>query len=65
MGKARVEFLDGEERQKAIDNVIMARYEETRNFDYNRDVVKRTAVGKLTVLEITAKANPVRGGADV
>ncbi len=65
MGKAKVEFLEGEQKQKAIDEVIMARYEETRNFDYNRDVVKRTAVGKLTVLEITAKANPVRGGADV
>ena len=65
MGKCKVEFLDGEDRQSAIDNIIMARYEATKNFDYNREVVKRTAVGKLTVLELSAKANPIKGGTDV
>lgn len=65
MGKCRVEFLDGEARQSAIDDVIMARHEETKHFDYNREVVKRTAVAKLTVLELSAKVNPIRGGADV
>lgn len=65
MGKCKVDFLEGEEKQRAIDNVIMARYEETRNFEYNKDSVKRTAVARLTVLELTAKVNPVRGGADV
>lgn len=64
MGKCEVEFLDGEEKQLAIDNIIMARHEETKNFDYNRDVVKRTAVAKLTVKEISAKVNPISGGAD-
>ncbi len=57
MGKAKAEFLFGEERQAAIDNIIMERYEETRNFEYNKAVINRTAVAKLTVLEITAKAN--------
>lgn len=65
MGKVDVEFLEGDEKQRAIDDVIMARYEETRNFEYNKNVVSRTAVAKLTVTEITAKENPVRGGADV
>lgn len=57
MGKAKVEFLDGEQKQSALDDIIMARYEETRNFDYNRNAVARTAVAKLTVTEMTAKAN--------
>ena len=65
MGRGRVEFLDGDEKQHAIDDIIMARHEETRNFDYNRDAVARTAIGKLTVLELTAKENPIRGGADL
>lgn len=65
MGKCKVEFLEDDEKQSAIDNVIMARYEETKSFDYNRETVKRTAVAKLTVMEITAKVNPVRGGADI
>lgn len=65
MGKATAEFLEEEEKQRAIDEIIMARHEETRNFEYDRNDVKRTAVVKLKVLEITAKWNPVRGGADL
>lgn len=65
MGKCKVEFLQGEEKQRAIDEIIMARYEATKNFDYNRETVARTAVAKLTVIEFTAKVNPVRGGADL
>lgn len=65
MGKCKAEFLEGEEKQRAIDNIIMARHEETKSFDYNRDVVPRTAVIKLSVTEISAKVNPLRGGADV
>ncbi|MDO4962470.1 MAG: pyridoxamine 5'-phosphate oxidase family protein [Eubacteriales bacterium] len=65
MGTCRAEFLDGEARQKAIDEVIMARHEETRHFEYNKAAVNVTAVVKLTVLELSAKVNPVRGGADV
>lgn len=65
MGKCKVQFLEDDEKQDAIDNIIMARYEETKNFDYNKDKVQRTAVAKLTVIEISAKVNPLRGGADV
>ena len=64
MGTANITFLDGEEKQKAIDNIIMNRYEETRNFDYNRKMVAVTMVAKLTAIDLTAKVNPVGGGAD-
>ena len=65
MGKATVTFLEGEERQQIMDKVIMQRYEETKNFDYNRSVVARTAVAKLTVTELTGKSNMVAGEADL
>lgn len=65
MGKAEVKLLEGDDRQRAIDDVIMARYEATRDFEYNKAVVSRTAVVRLEVTELTAKVNPVKGGADV
>lgn len=65
MGKATAIFLEGKEREKAIDDIIMARYEETKNFDYNRAAVKHTAVIRLAVTELTAKANLLNGGADI
>lgn len=64
MGTADITFLDGEEKQAAIDDIIMARYEQTRSFEYNKAAVARTAVARLAVKEITAKVNPVSGGAD-
>lgn len=60
MGKATAEFLLGDEKQSAIDNIIMARHEETKHFEYNKSVVARTAVVKLIVTEMSAKVNPVR-----
>lgn len=65
MGKADVEFLDGEERKRAIDEVIMARHEKTKNFEYNRSAVAHTAVAKLTVTELSGKSNPLHGKADL
>ncbi len=64
MGTAEITFLEGEEKQSAIDDIIMNRYDETRNFDYNKSAVSRTAVARLTVLDWTAKINPIKGGAD-
>lgn len=57
MGKASADFLEGEEKQHAIDDVLMARYEATRDFEYNKALVPHTAVIKLTVTELTAKEN--------
>ena len=59
MGTAAIEFLEGQEKQHAMDAYIMNRYEETRAFEYDRRVLEHTAVAKLTVLELTAKVNPV------
>lgn len=64
MGKAEAEFLEGEEKQYAIDHIIMARHEETKNFAYNKSAAARTAVVKLRVTELTAKQNLPGGGAD-
>lgn len=60
MGKASVRFLEGEEKQRAMDAVLMARYEATRNFAYQKAAMPKTAVAKLTVIEMTAKENPPR-----
>lgn len=65
MGKCKIKFIEGEEKQRVIDEIIMARYDETRNFEYNKAAVPRTAIAKLTVIEMTAKVNPLRGGADM
>lgn len=65
MGKAVAHFLDGEARQRAIDEVIMARHEETKNFQYNKAMVDKTAVIRLDVIEMTAKVNPLAGRADI
>lgn len=59
MGKAETSFLNGQEKQNAIDNIIMARHKETKNFKYDHNAIAHTAVVKLTVTEITAKANPI------
>lgn len=63
MGKANIEFIEGDDKFKALD-IIMARDDRTRNFEYNKAVVPRTAVIKLTVTEYTGKANPAPGKAD-
>ena len=64
MGTASITFLDGDEKQSAVENIILNRYDQTRNFDYNRAALDRTAVARLTVTELTAKVNPVCGGTD-
>lgn len=57
MGRAEIVFLEGEEKERAMSEVIMARYELTKNFDYDRSALEHTAVAMLKVTEITAKAN--------
>ena len=64
MGRATIAFLEGEEKQSAVENIILNRYDQTRNFGYNRAALDRTAVARLTVTELTAKVNPVCGGTD-
>lgn len=57
MGRAKLEFLEGEEKKKGLD-IIMARDESTRGMDYDLSPLPRTAVVKLTVTEYSGKANP-------
>ena len=64
MGKATISFLENEAKERAVDSIIMNRYEITRGFVYNKSTLNRTAVARLAVTEITAKANLVPGGAD-
>lgn len=64
MGQASVTFLEGAEKERIMDTVLMARHAQTAHFDYNRAALARTAVAKLTVLSLTAKANLPGGGAD-
>lgn len=59
MGKAEVKFLEGFEKLTELDD-IMARYEKTRNFDYNKNSFNNASITKLNITEISAKANPVR-----
>lgn len=63
MGKANIEFLEGDDKFKALD-IIMNRDDRTRNFEYNKAVVPRTTVIKLTVTEYSGKANPIGSNAD-
>lgn len=64
MGQASVTFLEGAEKERIMDTVLMACHAQTAHFDYNRAALARTAVAKLTVLSLTAKANLPGGGAD-
>ena len=63
MGRGRVELLEGEEKQRAID-LTVNRYELSRGFDYSRAALPRTMVARVHVLELTAKVNAPGGGAD-
>ena len=65
MGKADIKFLETiEAKAEALEKVIMARRADTAKFDWNRAALSRVAIAKLVVTEITAKANPFKGGAD-
>lgn len=64
MGTAKVSFVYGEEKQRVVDEVIMGRYENTRNFAYNKAVLPRTMVSKIAVDSVTAKVNPLAGMPD-
>ena len=63
IARGRVELLEGEEKQRAID-LTVNRYELSRGFDYSRAALPRTMVARVHVLELTAKVNAPGGGAD-
>lgn len=57
MGKAEARLLDGAEKEKIVDEIIMARYECTKNYIYNKDMLGKTAVFELKVIKISGKQN--------
>ena len=64
MGTAAITLVPDEEKKAVIDNIIMARYEETRNFKYNEATVPHTMIARLDVIELTAKGNKPASGPD-
>lgn len=64
MGTADISFVYGDEKRRVMDEVIMARYEETRDFLYNKSVLPKTLIAKISVNSITAKVNPLAGEPD-
>lgn len=63
MGKAELEFLEGDDKLHGLD-VCLDKNESTKGYDYNKESLPRTAVVRLKVTELTAKHNKIRGNAD-
>ncbi len=64
MGEARIEFVEGEEKQHVVEDIIMNRYELTRGFPYRTESLPHTAIIRLVVTDISAKSN-MKGEADL
>ena len=56
MGKGKLRLLDGDEAIHALQ-LIVDFPAVSRGFDWNRDVLPRTAVWEISVTEMTGKAN--------
>ncbi len=64
MGTATIEFIEENQKQHVIEDIFLNRYPSTRHFDYNKNSLPMTMIAKLTVIDITAKINPISGNAD-
>ncbi len=64
MGEAKVEFLEGDEKRRVIEEIVLGRDEKTRNFNYMNENLPVTAVIRLTVTDFSAKSN-IKGEADI
>lgn len=56
MGKADIEFLDGDDKYRALD-ILMNKSEKTKDFEYNRSMAENTMTARLRVTEYSAKIN--------
>lgn len=65
MGTVTVEEIPESEKEKIMEEKILTRWEEARNFPWNRDSLKRCGMFKLTVQTISGKVNPLKGGPDL
>lgn len=64
MGTASIEFIPDAEKENIMQEKILSRCEEMKNFPWNKSALSRTAIVRLHVLELSCKVNPVKGGAD-
>lgn len=64
MGTADLEFIKDEDKEKVMQEKILSRHEEMSRFPWNRESLSRCAIVKISVNEITAKVNPMKGGVD-
>lgn len=58
MGKASITLLDENEKEQAMD-IMMSKYEKTRDFVYDHTRLQGIMIARLKVLELTAKINPI------
>ena len=57
VGKGLIEIVPDDEKRMALD-ILMSHYtEDTLQFDYNEEVLKKTTVFRLKVIEVTGKRN--------
>lgn len=57
MGTATVEFVPDAQKKQVIDEMLMSRYDETKDFEYNEKALAVTAVMVLHVTDIIGKRN--------
>lgn len=58
MGTAAVELLEGAEKIRALNEVLMQRWSVSRGMRCSEASISHTAAVKLTVLTISGKSNP-------
>lgn len=64
MGTADLEFIKDGHKEKIMEEKILSRHEEMRKFPWNKESLNRCAIVKISVNEITAKVNPLKGSGD-
>lgn len=55
MGKGKIELIEEKEEKTRALSLLMEHYTGRRDWEFRPEVLKRTAVIKLTVLEMTGK----------
>ena len=57
MGKADVIYLEGKEKEAALSDILLGRYEMAKDIHCSQTVTDNTAIWKLIPTEISAKKN--------
>ena len=64
MGTAEIEFISDDEKENIMQDKILSRTKELSEFQWNKNALKKCALAKLSVIDISAKENPLNGNAD-